>query len=101
MTLRLFHLSLHQKSFPDIALYPAYHSVYDTFHLVETYYDPDFVYHLAGAQLFGELLRDFADSVLLPMDCVYYAAEVQKYLTAFREGSNGMRILKEGLSLGT
>ena len=80
--------------------YPTYHSVYETFHLVEIYYDPEFKYHLAGAHLFGELLRDFADSVLLPMDCVSYAAAVQEYVENFRNGSSGLRILKEGLSLG-
>ena len=92
--------SLYQKTYPDIALYPTYHSVYDTFRLVEKYYDPEFIYHLAGAQLFAELLRDFSDSILLPMDCPHYAASIQDYVQAFKEGAAGQRITQEGLSFG-
>ncbi|XP_072024017.1 putative N-acetylated-alpha-linked acidic dipeptidase [Amphiura filiformis] len=88
-----------KKAHPNIALYPAYHSVYDTFRLVEKFYDPEFKYHLAGAQLFAELLRDFSDSAMLPMDCPYYAESVQGYVKSFKEGDIGARMIQEGLSL--
>ena len=62
--------------------------------------DPDYKYHLAAAQLFGELLRDFSDSVVLPIDCIKYANEVQGYVKEFKEGDNGVRMLQESILLG-
>ncbi|XP_070565287.1 N-acetylated-alpha-linked acidic dipeptidase 2-like [Ptychodera flava] len=70
-------------------LYPMYHSVYETFHLVSTYYDPTFEYHATVARVWGELLRSFADSLVLPMDCRDYAKRIdelfQSVKTEFEE----------------
>ena len=38
-------VDLHWKPAPDVGGYPVYHSVYETFELVEKYVDPGFIIH--------------------------------------------------------
>ncbi|XP_030633559.1 N-acetylated-alpha-linked acidic dipeptidase 2 [Chanos chanos] len=59
--------------------YPLYHSVYETFELVENFYDPSFRRLLAVARVRGGLIFSLADSDLLPLDCREYAASLSKY----------------------
>ncbi|KAJ8410841.1 hypothetical protein AAFF_G00187980 [Aldrovandia affinis] len=59
--------------------YPVYHSVYETFELVERFYDPSFRKLLAVAQVRGGLVFQLADSQLLPLDCNEYASSLSKY----------------------
>ncbi|KAJ8256757.1 hypothetical protein COCON_G00189090 [Conger conger] len=59
--------------------YPVYHSVYETFELVERFYDPSFRKLLAVAQVRGGLIFQLADSQLLPLDCNEYAISLKKY----------------------
>uniref|UniRef100_A0A8C2YT37 glutamate carboxypeptidase II n=1 Tax=Chinchilla lanigera TaxID=34839 RepID=A0A8C2YT37_CHILA len=59
--------------------YPLYHSVYETYELVERFYDPTFKYHLTVAQVRGGLVFELATSVLLPFNCQDYAAVLKKY----------------------
>ncbi|KAJ8368083.1 hypothetical protein SKAU_G00081110 [Synaphobranchus kaupii] len=59
--------------------YPVYHSVYETFELVERFYDPSFRKLLAVAQVRGGLIFQLADSQLLPLDCNEYAFSLNKY----------------------
>ncbi|XP_070565293.1 N-acetylated-alpha-linked acidic dipeptidase 2-like [Ptychodera flava] len=65
-------------------VYPMYHSVYDTFHLLSTYYDPTFEYHATVGRVQGELLRSFADSLVLPMDCRDYAKRIYGLFQSFK-----------------
>ncbi|XP_070577787.1 N-acetylated-alpha-linked acidic dipeptidase 2-like [Ptychodera flava] len=64
---------------PDLGLssYPVYHSVYETFYLFETFIDPAFRRSLAIGQLWGEVARDLAESVIIPFDCNDYAKELE------------------------
>ncbi|XP_077990166.1 putative N-acetylated-alpha-linked acidic dipeptidase [Glandiceps talaboti] len=64
-----------------IALYPVYHSVYETFYLVKQFVDPDFTASLAVARLWAEVARDLAESVIIPFDCKDYAKQL-KYAVA-------------------
>ncbi|XP_038053369.1 putative N-acetylated-alpha-linked acidic dipeptidase [Patiria miniata] len=80
-----------------ISGYPMYHSVYETFKLVDMYYDPGFPYHRAITQLVSELARNLADSVVLPMDVAVYAEHVQEYYVSLREGSVGKKMIAEGI----
>ena len=89
-----------KKNTYRISGYPCYHSVYETFYLVEQYYDPEFTYHLAAAQLVTELARDVADSLILPMDANDYAAAVNGFFVQLRDGSTGQRMIEEGLTFG-
>uniref|UniRef100_A0A2K6AIV8 Folate hydrolase 1 n=1 Tax=Mandrillus leucophaeus TaxID=9568 RepID=A0A2K6AIV8_MANLE len=59
--------------------YPLYHSVYETFELVEKFYDPMFKYHLTVAQVRGGMVFELANSVVLPFDCRDYAIVLRKY----------------------
>ncbi|KAG7226028.1 hypothetical protein INR49_018638 [Caranx melampygus] len=59
--------------------YPVYHSVYETFEVVEKFYDPTFRRLLAVAQVRGALIFSLADSQLLPLDANQYADSLRKY----------------------
>uniref|UniRef100_A0A8C3PPD4 Glutamate carboxypeptidase 2 n=1 Tax=Calidris pygmaea TaxID=425635 RepID=A0A8C3PPD4_9CHAR len=59
--------------------YPVYHSVYETYEIVERFYDPTFKNHLTVAQVRGGLVFELANSILLPFDCRDYASAVSNY----------------------
>ncbi|XP_037745476.1 putative N-acetylated-alpha-linked acidic dipeptidase [Chelonia mydas] len=59
--------------------YPVYHSVYETYEIVERFYDPTFKNHLTVAQVRGGLVFELADSVVLPFDCRDYAEALRNY----------------------
>ncbi|XP_008423715.1 N-acetylated-alpha-linked acidic dipeptidase 2 [Poecilia reticulata] len=59
--------------------YPVYHSVYETFEIVERFYDPTFRRLRAVAQVRGGLIFLLADSQVLPLDANEYADSLRKY----------------------
>ncbi|XP_019385897.1 PREDICTED: N-acetylated-alpha-linked acidic dipeptidase 2-like isoform X3 [Crocodylus porosus] len=59
--------------------YPVYHTVYETFELVEKFYDPTFRKQLAVAQLRGSLVYELADSHVIPFNCQDYGEALRKY----------------------
>uniref|UniRef100_A0A8C0G0H0 Glutamate carboxypeptidase 2 n=1 Tax=Bubo bubo TaxID=30461 RepID=A0A8C0G0H0_BUBBB len=59
--------------------YPVYHTVYETYEIVERFYDPTFKNHLTVAQVRGGLVFELANSVVLPFDCRDYASAVSNY----------------------
>ncbi|XP_042627520.1 glutamate carboxypeptidase 2-like [Cyprinus carpio] len=59
--------------------YPVYHSVYETYEIVERFYDPSFRRLEAVARVRGGLIYSLADSLVLPLDCVEYAMSLTKY----------------------
>lgn len=59
--------------------YPVYHSVYDTYEVVEQFYDLTFKNHLTVAKVRGGLVFDLADSGILPFDCRDYAEALSSY----------------------
>ncbi|OAD08962.1 hypothetical protein MUCCIDRAFT_151731 [Mucor lusitanicus CBS 277.49] len=60
--------------------YGVYHSVYDSFHWMEKYGDPQFHYHQAMVKIWGLLALRLADDLILPIHPVDYAHELQKYV---------------------
>ena len=76
-----------------------YHSIHDTFQYVKRFVDPQFVTHLAVAQVWGSAAFLLAQSPLLPINCSDYAA-------ALREGAAkiqhdfGKNSSKQGISFG-
>uniref|UniRef100_A0A670Y5Z0 Glutamate carboxypeptidase 2 n=1 Tax=Pseudonaja textilis TaxID=8673 RepID=A0A670Y5Z0_PSETE len=60
--------------------YPVYHSVYETYEIVEKFYDPTFKNHLAVAQVRGGLVFELAEAVILPFDCRDYARALNSYV---------------------
>nr|XP_060623135.1 N-acetylated-alpha-linked acidic dipeptidase 2-like [Anolis sagrei ordinatus] len=59
--------------------YPVYHSTYETFELVEDFYDPTFKKQLAVAQVRAALVYELADSQVLPLHCPDYAEALRIY----------------------
>ncbi|XP_038617708.1 putative N-acetylated-alpha-linked acidic dipeptidase [Tachyglossus aculeatus] len=59
--------------------YPVYHSVYETYEMVDRFYDPTWKNHLTVAQVRGGLVFELADSIILPFDCRDYAEALEKY----------------------
>lgn len=59
--------------------YPVYHSVYETFEIVDRFYDPSFRRLEAVARVRGGLIFSLADSLLLPLNVKEYANSLYKY----------------------
>ncbi|HSS19111.1 MAG TPA: M28 family metallopeptidase [Pyrinomonadaceae bacterium] len=62
--------------------YGVYHSAYDSFYWMSHFGDPDFVYHVAAAQLWGTVAMRLADAAGLPLDYRDYAAQVRDFFDA-------------------
>lgn len=73
-----WHLSFQKVD--KFSSYPVYHSVYETYEIVEKFYDPTFKNHLAVAQVRGGLVFELADAVTLPFDCRDYAKALNSYV---------------------
>lgn len=71
-------LALFQKA-DKFSNYPVYHTVYETFELVEKFYDPTFKKQLTIAQLRGKLVYELADSQVIPFDCRDYGEALKGY----------------------
>lgn len=65
--------------------YPVYHSVYETYEIVERFYDPSFRRLEAVARVRGGLIFSLADSLVLPLDCVEYAMSLTKYTDSIHQ----------------
>ncbi|KAM4794740.1 N-acetylated-alpha-linked acidic dipeptidase 2 [Rhinophrynus dorsalis] len=59
--------------------YPVYHTVYETFELVDQFYDPKFKKQLSVAQLRGSLVYELADSEVIPFNVQDYGEELKNY----------------------
>lgn len=59
--------------------YGVYHSAYDSFYWMSHFGDPNFVYHVAAAQLWGTVAMRLADAVGLPFDYRDYAGQVREF----------------------
>nr|XP_012421898.1 PREDICTED: N-acetylated-alpha-linked acidic dipeptidase 2 isoform X2 [Odobenus rosmarus divergens] len=62
--------------------YPVYHTIYETFELVEKFYDPTFKKQLSVAQLRGALVYELADSTIIPFNIEDYAKALKNYATS-------------------
>ncbi|XP_077579242.1 N-acetylated-alpha-linked acidic dipeptidase 2 isoform X1 [Stigmatopora nigra] len=68
--------------------YPVYHTVYETFEVVDKFYDPSFKRLRAVAQVRGGLVFLLADSVIIPLDATQYAISLDKYAHNIAEIAN-------------
>jgi N-acetylated-alpha-linked acidic dipeptidase len=59
--------------------YGVYHSAYDSFYWMTHFGDPQFVYHVAIAQLWGTVAMRLADAMALPLDYRDYAGQVRDF----------------------
>nr|XP_022328754.1 N-acetylated-alpha-linked acidic dipeptidase 2-like [Crassostrea virginica] len=81
-----------------IASYPLYHSKYETFFAVDKYLDPGFQFHKAMGQIWGELARNLADSLIIPFDVRDYARILQDLVKDLNSSDTGA-ILRSKMSL--
>src|SRR5438876_3051780 len=59
--------------------YGVYHSAYDSFYWMSHFGDPDFLYHVAAAQLWGTMAMRLADADGLSFDYTDYANQMREY----------------------
>ena len=59
--------------------------MYETFEVVEKFYDPSFKRLRAVAQVRGGLIFQLADSQLLPLDVNQYAVSLRKYAVSIAQ----------------
>jgi len=59
--------------------YGVYHSAFDSFYWMTHFGDPDFVYHVAAAQLWGTMAIRLADADGLSFDYTDYANQIREY----------------------
>jgi N-acetylated-alpha-linked acidic dipeptidase len=59
--------------------YGVYHSAYDSFYWMSHFGDPNFVYHVAAAQLWGTIAMRLADASGLPLDYRDYVGQVREF----------------------
>ncbi len=65
--------------------YSAYHSIHDNFHLMSTWIDPDFKYHLSVATMWAKMGLKLADSTVLPFNLQRYARKILGYAKFFKK----------------
>jgi hypothetical protein len=73
-TVFLDHLGIASADFSFGGSYGVYHSVYDSFHWMETEGDPGFQYHRLMTQLIGLLALRFSELPFLPFNYTEYAS---------------------------
>ena len=59
--------------------YGVYHSAYDSFYWMSHFGDPDFVYHVAAAQLWGTVAMRLADASGIQLDYRDYASQISEF----------------------
>ncbi|XP_052057708.1 N-acetylated-alpha-linked acidic dipeptidase 2-like [Mytilus californianus] len=59
-----------------LSSYPLYHSKYETFKAVDEIMDRGFKHHQATGQVWAEMARSLADTMIIPLDVVNFANEL-------------------------
>ncbi|KAI9282534.1 hypothetical protein BY458DRAFT_531008 [Sporodiniella umbellata] len=75
----LDHVGIASMNLAFAGDYGVYHSNYDSFHWMEKFGDPEFKYHKTLVQIWGLVALRLADSPILPLSPVDYAAELSLY----------------------
>ena len=83
-TVFLDHLGVPSWDFGFNGGYGVYHSVYDNFRWMEKYGDPEFLYHAAGARLWGLMAMRLASAEVIPLRYSTYARDLQVDLDNMR-----------------
>ena len=78
------HLGIPSFDFGFGGGYGVYHSVYDNFRWMEKYGDPEFLYHAAGARLWGLMAMRLASAEVVPLRYSTYARDLQVDLDNLR-----------------
>ncbi|CAK7208395.1 hypothetical protein SEUCBS140593_000158 [Sporothrix eucalyptigena] len=73
-----------EKTADDIDPVYMYHSNYDSYHWMEKYGDPGFVYHKTMAQVLGLLVAHLATDLVVPFKAGDYADALHTYVDKIR-----------------
>ncbi|KAI7906583.1 uncharacterized protein BX663DRAFT_534722 [Cokeromyces recurvatus] len=76
----LDHLGIASISMAFKGAYGVYHSNYDSFHWMEKFGDPQFLYHETLVKVWGLIALRLADSPLLPIHPIDYAQKLNEYV---------------------
>ncbi|KAL4238328.1 hypothetical protein ACF0H5_003039 [Mactra antiquata] len=68
-----------------LSTYPMYHSLYETFYLVDKIMDQGFHYHKAIGQMWIEMARDLSDSLLIPYNVTDYGTTLEDIRQTFMD----------------
>lgn len=74
------HLGIASVDFAFSGDYGVYHSIFDSFHWMEKFGDPNFTYHAAAAQVWGLMAMELADAPVLPFNHTEVAGHLGGYL---------------------
>ena len=83
-TVFLDHLGIPSFDFSFSGGYGVYHSVYDNFRWMEQHGDPEFLYHAAGAKLWGLMAMRIANADIVPLRYSTYARDMKVDLDTLR-----------------
>ncbi len=81
------YLGIASVSFGFDGPYGVYHSIYDNLYWMEHFGDPEFLYHIAAAQLYGLLAMRLAGADVVPMRYTPYGIHLKKDLDAIRRSN--------------
>lgn len=100
----LDHLGIPAMDVNFTGRYGVYHSVYDDFYWMETFCDPEFVYHATAAKLFTIIMMRAASAEVAPLTFTPYGEALRVYVDDLRRmvarkarASDKPRIAFEGL----
>jgi len=89
-----YSFAIDRVKFKDTSGYPAYHTGFETFGLVDKIIDPDYRIHRSCSQLMSTMSLNLLESSLLPLNPTHIAEEVQKGLDAL-EKNNQTKLIRE------
>ena len=88
-----------RQKYPNMGFpYPAYHTGFETFHLMDKILDPGFVFHKSCSQLGIHMLLNLAESTLLPLATKHFMAEVEKGITSLEKAGAVKQLEDAGFS---
>jgi|HubBroStandDraft_4_1064222.scaffolds.fasta_scaffold05840_3 N-acetylated-alpha-linked acidic dipeptidase len=74
------HLGIPSTDMQFDGLAGEYHSIFDNHRWMKKFGDPEFLYHVASARLFGLMTMRLAEADLLPLDYATYGQEIESNL---------------------
>lgn len=72
--------------------YGVYHSIYDSFHWMEKFGDPNFSYHTALAKVWGLMAIRLASQPTLPFDYANYAGQIEKFIESINRDAQTNKV---------
>ena len=91
-------VSVVDVNFASDGYYPVYHSVYETFELVDKFVDPGFLLHQSVARFLALMAERFSSEMIIPLSVNEYASEIERQVKLLKADE---RIKAGGVSFAT